>query len=106
VIALEKHAASASSIKQSDNRSRSIFADGALPGKTKQFIAVAVAHVTQGPYCIRSHTKAAIRQGATPRRLWRRSGSPPRCGPGGSYANSAIAPDTIARVQGEKPAQP
>jgi hypothetical protein len=30
-------------------------------------IAVAVAHVTQCPYCIRGHTKAALRHGATRR---------------------------------------
>jgi len=45
--------------------SRQVFADGALPSKTKQLIAVAVAHVTQCPSCIRGHTKAALRQGAT-----------------------------------------
>src|SRR5665811_137847 len=32
--------------------SKAVFADGALPEKTKQLIAVAVAHVTQCPYCI------------------------------------------------------
>jgi alkylhydroperoxidase/carboxymuconolactone decarboxylase family protein YurZ len=36
--------------------SRQVFADGALPAKVKQIIAVAVAHVTQCPYCIRGHT--------------------------------------------------
>ena len=45
--------------------SRQVFADGALDEKTKQLIAVAVAHVTQCPYCIRGHTKAALRKGAT-----------------------------------------
>ena len=40
--------------------SQSVFADGALPVKTKQLIAVAVAHVTQCPYCIRGHTKSAL----------------------------------------------
>ena len=39
--------------------SQSVFAEGALPAKTKQLIAVAVAHVTQCPYCIRGHTKSA-----------------------------------------------
>ncbi len=43
--------------------SEKVFADGALPAKTKQLIAVAVAHVTQCPYCIRGHTKIALRQG-------------------------------------------
>jgi AhpD family alkylhydroperoxidase len=32
-------------------------------------IAVAVAHVTQSPYCIKGHTKAALRHGATPEEL-------------------------------------
>jgi AhpD family alkylhydroperoxidase len=41
--------------------SRAVFADGALPTATKQLIAVAVAHVTQCPYCIRGRTNAAIK---------------------------------------------
>ena len=49
--------------------SKQVFADGALNGKTKQLIAVAVAHVTQCPYCIRKHTKAALRAGALPEEL-------------------------------------
>jgi AhpD family alkylhydroperoxidase len=57
-----------------DAFSQRVFADGALPAKTKQVIAVAVAHVTQCPYCIKGHTKAALRHGA--------SGSLPRCGLG------------------------
>jgi Carboxymuconolactone decarboxylase family len=35
-----------------DAFSQRVFADGTLPAKTKQVIAVAVAHVTQCPYCI------------------------------------------------------
>ena len=45
--------------------SDSVFADGALSAKTKDLIAVAVAHVTQCPYCIRGHTASALRKGAT-----------------------------------------
>ncbi|MGH2480185.1 MAG: carboxymuconolactone decarboxylase family protein, partial [Ktedonobacteraceae bacterium] len=45
--------------------SEKVFAEGALPTKTKQLIAVAVAHTTQCPYCIRGHTKSALRHGAT-----------------------------------------
>jgi AhpD family alkylhydroperoxidase len=41
-----------------------VFADGALPEKTKQLIA-AVAHVTQCPYCIRSQARLAHRKGAS-----------------------------------------
>ena len=60
--------------------SQHVFADGALPSKTKELIAVAVAHVTQCPYCIRGHTKRAAMKGATGRRLWKRFGLLPRCG--------------------------
>ena len=49
--------------------SKAVFADGALPEKTKQLIAVAVAHVTQCPYCIKGHTKLAIRKGNTPEEI-------------------------------------
>jgi AhpD family alkylhydroperoxidase len=45
--------------------SQQVFAEGALPSKTKQLIAVAVAHVTQCPYCIRGHTELAVKHRAT-----------------------------------------
>ena len=51
---------------------RQVFSDGALPSKTKQLIAVAVAHVTQCPYCIQGHTRAAQRARMRRRRLVRR----------------------------------
>ena len=46
-----------------------VFTEGALPAKTKQLIAVAVGHVTQCPYCIKAHTRAARRLGATPEEI-------------------------------------
>lgn len=45
--------------------SKAVFADGALDARTKQLIAVAVSHVTQCPWCIEGHVKAARRQGAS-----------------------------------------
>lgn len=45
--------------------SKAVFAEGALDLRTKQLIAVAVAHVTQCPWCIEGHTKGARRAGAT-----------------------------------------
>lgn len=41
------------------------FADGAIPKKYKELMAVAVALSTQCPYCIEVHSKAARRAGAT-----------------------------------------
>src|SRR5688500_10760395 len=49
--------------------SESVFAEGALSAKTKNIIAVAVAHVTQCPYCIKGHTRAALRHGASRQEL-------------------------------------
>ncbi len=47
-----------------DGSAAKVFADGAVDEKTKQLIAVSVAHVTRCPYCIQGHTKAALRKGA------------------------------------------
>ena len=41
------------------------FADGALPTKAKELIAIGIAHVTQCPWCIDAHTKRAVKAGAT-----------------------------------------
>lgn len=45
--------------------SKAVFAPGALDARTKQLIAVAVAHVTQCPWCIEGHVKGARREGAS-----------------------------------------
>jgi AhpD family alkylhydroperoxidase len=77
-----------------------VFADGALPAKTKQLIAVAVAHVTQCPWCIRGHTKAAQRHGATPEELMEAIWVAAEMRAGAAYAHSAIALEAIA--EGER----
>jgi AhpD family alkylhydroperoxidase len=41
------------------------FAEGALPVKTKELIALAIAHITQCPWCIDAHTKRAVKVGAS-----------------------------------------
>jgi AhpD family alkylhydroperoxidase len=71
--------------------SRQVFADGALPAKTKQLIAVAVAHVTQCPYCIRGHTKAALRHGATRQELMEAIWVAAEMRAGGAYAHTVLA---------------
>ena len=77
--------------------SQTVFRDGALPAKTKQLIAVAVAHVTQCPYCIRGHTKAALRQGATPEELMEAIWVAAEMRAGGAYAHSALALEAMER---------
>lgn len=71
--------------------SQQVFVDGALPAKTKQLIAVAVAHVTQCPYCIRGHTKAALRHGATRQELMEAIWVAAEMRAGGAYAHTAIS---------------
>lgn len=71
--------------------SRSVFAAGALDAKTKQLIAVAVAHTTQCPYCIRGHTKAALRAGAAERELMEAIWVAAEMRAGAAFAHSVIA---------------
>jgi AhpD family alkylhydroperoxidase len=74
-----------------DAFSHTVFAEGALPTKTKQLIAVAVAHVTQCPYCIRSHTKFALRHGATQQEIMEAIWVAAEMRAGGAYAHSSIS---------------
>jgi AhpD family alkylhydroperoxidase len=86
-----------------DAFSQRVFAEGALPAKAKQLIAVAVAHVTQCPYCIKGHTKAALRHGATQQELMEAIWVAVEMRAGGAYAHSAIsltAMDEVDRPQG------
>lgn len=81
-----------------DAFSKRVFADGALPAKTKQLIAIAVAHVTQCPYCIQGHTKAALRQGATEQELMEAIWVAAEMRAGGAYAHAAVS---IAAMEDE-----
>jgi AhpD family alkylhydroperoxidase len=73
-----------------------VFAAGALGAQTKQLIAVAVAHVTQCPYCIRGHTDGAMREGATPEQIMEAIWVAAEMRAGGAFAHSTIALQTIA----------
>lgn len=79
--------------------SQSVFAEGALHPRTKQLIAVAVAHVTQCPYCIRSHTSTALRLGATDEQIMEAIWVAAEMRAGGAYAHSALALDTIEHAR-------
>jgi AhpD family alkylhydroperoxidase len=78
---------------------RVAFADGALSTTFKQLIAVAVAHVTQCPYCIRSHTRAALHHGASPAEIMEAVWVAAEMRAGAAYAHSAIALDVISKVE-------
>ncbi len=77
------------------NFSKTVFKEGALPEKIKQLIAVAVAHVTQCPYCIRSHTKQALRKGASKEEIMEAIWVAAEMRSGAATAHSAIALDEM-----------
>ena len=75
--------------------SRQVFADGALSAKTKDLIAIAVAHVTQCPYCIRAHTKSALAKGATEKEIMEAVWVAAEMRAGAAVAHSTLAIDTM-----------
>ena len=77
------------------NFSRAVFKTGVLPEKTKQLIAVAVAHTTQCPYCIAGHTQLAHRKGATDQEIMEAIWVAAEMRAGGAYAHSTIALHTL-----------
>lgn len=78
--------------------SQAVFADGALDAKTKQLIAVAVAHVTQCPYCIKGHTKAALRHDASEGEIMEAIWVAAEMRAGGAYAHSVLALDEMEKA--------
>ncbi|MEO5947877.1 MAG: carboxymuconolactone decarboxylase family protein [Chitinophagaceae bacterium] len=79
------------------NFSKTVFEPGALPEKTKQLIAVAVAHVTQCPYCIRSHSKTAMRKGASKEEIMEAIWVAAEMRAGAAYAHAVIAMDEMEK---------
>lgn len=75
--------------------SDAVFADGALPRKTKELIAVAVAHVTQCPYCIRGHTVEAQKHGASEQEIMEAIWVASEMRAGAAYAHSMVALDAM-----------
>ena len=84
--------------------SKQVFADGELPAKTKQLIAVAVAHVTQCAYCIHGHTKAALGAGASEAEIMESIWVAAEMRAGASYAHSIIALSEMDRFEAGDPA--
>lgn len=85
------------------NFSKAAFAAGELDEKTKQLIAVAVAHTTQCPWCIEGHTKTAIEKGATPEEVMEAVWVASEMRAGAAYAHSTYAL-TLLQEQEEREA--
>lgn len=80
------------------NFSKEVFKEGELDEKTKQIIAVAVAHVTQCPYCIKGHTKQAKQKGATNKELMEAIWVASEMRAGAAYAHAALALDEMEKM--------
>jgi AhpD family alkylhydroperoxidase len=94
-LAEKKAALAQSNIEAWRTFSRTVFADGALSSKTKELIAVAVAHVTQCPYCIIAHTKNALRKGVTKEEIMEAIWVAAEMRAGAAYAHANIAMEVM-----------
>lgn len=81
------------------NFSRTVFKEGVLDEKTKQLIAVAVAHVTQCPYCIRGHVPQALKKGASKEEIMEAIWVASEMRAGAAYAHANIALDAMENEQ-------
>lgn len=70
---------------------KAVFGEGALDQRTKQLIAVAVAHVTQCPWCIKGHVKAARRAGASDAQVMEAIWVAAEMRAGAAFAHSTVA---------------
>lgn len=96
-LAEKKAALAPKNIEAWRNFSKTVFEAGALNEKTKQIIAIAVAHVTQCPYCIRAHTTQALRKGATQEEIMEAIWIAAEMRAGAAYAHGTIAMDEMEK---------
>ncbi|MCC7320013.1 MAG: carboxymuconolactone decarboxylase family protein [Rubellimicrobium sp.] len=80
--------------------SKAVFTPGALDARTKQLIAVAVAHVTQCPWCIEGHVKAARREGASREQVMEAIWVAAEMRAGATYAHALKTVDLFAAEDG------
>lgn len=81
----------------------SVFKEGALSVKTKELIAVASAHITQCPYCIRVHVQKALKLGITEEEIMEAVWVATEMRAGAAYAHANIAMDEIMKQSKQDP---
>ncbi|MGI9558662.1 MAG: carboxymuconolactone decarboxylase family protein [Thermodesulfobacteriota bacterium] len=81
----------------------SVFTEGALSTKEKQLCALAVAHITSCPYCIRSRTTASLKAGATEQEIVEVIYVSMRLAMGAPYAFSSIAFEALEHMEKKIP---
>ena len=73
------------------------FEEGAVSVRNKELIAIAVAHVTQCPYCIDVHVERAKKAGASDTEVAEAIFVAMALRAGGSWAHSCIAMDALEK---------
>lgn len=87
------------------NFNRTVFKENHLDEKTKQLIAVAVAHVTQCPYCIKGHTKLAKSKHATNEEIMEAIWVASEMRAGAAYAHAALALEEMEKMDERRAAK-
>ena len=79
-----------------------VFEEGLISKKDKQLIALACAHITSCPYCIRSRTKLAKSTGATNEEIAETVFIAMRLSMGQPYAYSSIALENFDKMKNKE----
>lgn len=104
-LAKRRQSLSAATQRAFTQFSDQVFAEGALPVRTKELIAIAVAHVTQCPYCIRTHTHRARRRGVSAEEMMEAIWIAAEMRAGAAAAHALIAIDAMdSLAPAEQPA--
>ncbi len=80
---------------------KNAISEGVLPVKTKELIAVAVAHATHCVYCIDHHIKSAVKAGATEAEINEAILVAIALNAGASYTHAGIALDSLDEAVAE-----
>jgi AhpD family alkylhydroperoxidase len=76
------------------NWNKEVFKPGKLDVKTKELIAIAATYITRCPWCIETHTKKAIKAGATKEEIAEAIQIAAALNAGACIAHSSIALET------------
>ena len=79
------------------------FAEGALPKKTKELIGLAVAQITQCPWCIDVHSNNAVKAGASDAEIAEVTFVAMAMAAGAAWAHGGL---TLQCVEGHRDQQP
>src|SRR5258705_5108570 len=77
------------------------FKDGAIPGKTKELIALGIAQITQCPWCIDAHTKKTATARASDAELAETTFVAMAMAAGAAWSHGGFAPPRLPDDQGQ-----